>query len=454
MGWRAGCTSGFSRRRWQFAWFTLMVVIPAPALSAQPGYIEDEAPPPDSVRDIEGPLARSFKRREISAPRFPRLREYLDTLPEFWRGTRLVLNSRMYNFDRDRSGAPHQVTFAAGVALEYRSGLWRDRFAVGLTAYTSQKLHGPRDAGGLGLLKPVQTGFGVLGEAYARIELPPHAELRVYRQALDLPYFNRDDSRMVPTTHEAYLISQAEPRRLQWVAGHVTKMKQRDTDRFIPLSEAAGFAGTDEGASLAGLRWHFDNDTNIGVITYQAWDFMNITYAEGNTLFELAEDIPLLLSTQVTYQASVGDALAGDFGTYTMGVRAAVSYRTAVLSFAGTYTDEDAPIQSPFGGRPSYLSLMIADFDRAGEAAWLTALSYNFGRFGIDGLGVNLKYARGYGDGGQPNRDEFDITVDFKPTLNILRGLWLRARYATLDADDNTSSDDMRFIVNYDIPLL
>jgi hypothetical protein len=181
---------------------------------------------------------------------------------------------------------------------------------------------------------------------------------------------------------------------------------------------------------------------------------MNISYVEGNTLIELTEEIPLALSAQATYQVSTGDELGGNFGTYTIGARAALSYRRALLSLAGTYTDEDAGIQSPFGGRPSYLSLMLADFDRAGEAAWLTGLTYDFGEFGIDGLAFNLKYARGYGHGTASDRDELDFTVDFKPKRTFVRGLWLRARYATLERDEGNSRYDVRFILKYEIPLL
>lgn len=442
------------RRPFLLAVLFLMIAIARTAGATQAAYIEDEAPPPTSAKEIEGAPEPVARPREIGPSRFPRIRKYLDTLPPFWRDTRLVLKPRLYNFDRDRGEAPDQVTFAAGAAIEYRSGLWRDRLAVGLTAYTTQKLHGPRDAGGLGLLRPTQTGFGVLGQAYARIDLRPIAELRLYRQGLHLPYLNRQDSRMIPTTHEAYLIGQPEERTLEWVAGHVTRMKSRNADRFIPLSEAAGFANTDEGASLAGLRWRFDDGTTVGIYSLQAWDFMNITYAEGHTVFDFAGEIHLALSAQATYQVSTGDEFDGDFGTYTAGARAAISYRYAVLSIAGTYTDEDDRIRSPFGGRPGYLSLMLADFDRAGEAAWLIALSYNFGRFGIDGLSFNLKYARGYGDAGAPDRDEFDMTVDFKPERTFVQGLWLRLRYATLDTFDGRSRDDTRIIVNYEIPLL
>lgn len=435
--------------------FFVFVAFPGVGDAAEPAYVENEAPPPESAGEIGGTLSESLKREAPKAPRVSPLRKYLEGLPPFWRNTRLALKPRLYNFDRHNGGAPDQATFALGGAIEYRSGLWRDRIEVGLAGYTTQKLHGPKDAGGLDMLRSVQTGFGVLGQAYARIKLQPLAELRLYRQALNLPYFNRNDSRMIPNTFEAYLIDQPLPgRRLNWVAGHFTKIKLRGSKKFVPLSAAAGFAGTDDGASVAGLRWYIDDDTDFGIITFQAWNFMNITYAEAHTTRELTEEIPLSLSAQATYQGSTGSELGGDFGTYTLGARAAVSYRSAVLAFAGTYTDENAGIKSPFGGKPSYLSMMLADFDRAGEAAWLTGLSYHFGNFGFNGLSFNVKYGYGYGDGGDPNRDELDVTIDFKPQRDFMRGLWLRLRYATREFKDGRTRDDARMILNYEISLL
>ncbi len=125
-----------------------------------------------------------------------------------------------------------------------------------------------------------------------------------------------------------------------------------------------------------------------------------------------------------------------------------------MLSLATSYTDADAALRTPFGGSPSYLSLMPSNFDRAGERAWLAAMAYEPGRFGLPGVGVNVKYARGHGAGRDPDRDELDLTVDVKPERVLVPGLWFRFRYATLDADDGLSREDVRFILNYELALL
>jgi len=422
--------------------------------SPRAAYVDDNAPPPDSATDIKSSMSHAFAHARRRESRLSRAQHLLEGLPPFWRDTYLTLKPRLYNFDRNRNERPDQETFAAGTAIEYRSGEWLDRFSIGMTGFTAQKLHGPMDAGGVGLLRPAQNGFGVLGEAYAQIKLQPFATARLYRQELNLPYFNRQDSRMVPTTHEAYLLGQPQKLRLQWAVGHITKIKQRDSARFVPLTEAAGYSGTDDGATLAGFRWRMDDDTDIAGITFQVWDFMNISYAEGRHSFRLHEEIPVSWFAQATYEGSTGSEIGGEFDTFSVGSQVALSYRSFVATIAATVTGEDAGIRSPFGGSPSYLSMMLVDFDRAGELAWLAGLSYDFRRLNIDGLSINLKYAQGYGDGGDPDRDEVDVTIDWKPLRAFFQGMWIRLRYANLDQNGGTAIRDLRFIVNYEIPLL
>lgn len=422
--------------------------------AAEPEYVSARRVAPGSASEIERPLERLFPVAPGRTALFPRLRSRLDTLPPFVRDSVLTLTPRLYNFDRERSDAADQVTFAAGGALDYRSGLWQKRARLGLTAYTAQKLHGPSEAGGSGMLVPSQTGFGVLGQAYLEIDFAPLAMLRLHRQEMNLPYLNGDDTRMVPLTQEAYLIGRPQPGPLQWVAGHVTRMKPKDSESFMPLSEAAGFADTNEGLSLAGARWAFGETINLTALNLVSWDFMNIAYAEGTLLRHPHPEVDALYAVQGTWQRSIGQELGGEFETYQLGARVSLSYRGAMLSFASSYTGEDAAIQSPYGGVPSYLSSMLFNFDGAGEYAWLTALSYQLGRYGLPGVGVNVRYARGYSASSAPDRDELDLTVDVKPEWRPLHGLWFRFRTATTLADDSLPRDDVRFIVNYEIDLL
>ena len=54
-----------------------------------------------------------------------------------------------------------------------------------------------------------------------------------------------------------------------------------------------------------------------------------------------------------------------------------------------------------------------------------------------------------------PNQREFDITFDYKPEKIVIRGLWIRLRYANVNVTgENDSINDFRIILNYNLPLL
>jgi outer membrane porin, OprD family len=106
--------------------------------------------------------------------------------------------------------------------------------------------------------------------------------------------------------------------------------------------------------------------------------------------------------------------------------------------------------------------MMVKDFDRAGEDAWLVGLSYDFNHFSfLDGLSAFTNYGSGYtpGSGSQklPDQQDWDITVDYRPTKGYLEGLWLRFRRSQVNQGTgflSNDSVDYRVILNFDIQLL
>jgi hypothetical protein len=226
------------------------------------------------------------------------------------------------------------------------------------------------------------------------------------------------------------------------------------------MSEVAGFDDTKKGLTMGGARYSFTEHSNIGAITQYAWNLWNTVYAEANFRRKLGDQVGILLSGQYTDQRSTGDELDGDFDTYVFGGKAALSYRGAILSLAFSSVDTGSDIRNPFGGYPGYLSLMIEDFDRAGEDAWLVGLSYNFSSLGMEGLSAFANFAQGdtpnTGTAASPDQEEFDLTVDYRFKKGLLKGLWLRFRCAFLDQHGLDAQDvqNYRFILNYEIPVL
>jgi hypothetical protein len=430
------------------------------ASRADESAVQDQ-PAPTSVEEMHGSLKRGFERKP-DRPVGP-FRHRLRTLPPFLRDTHLGVHLRTYYFDRDNTDGTDEESWAGGGSLTYQSGRWRGLLSVGAELFTSQRLYGPEDRDGLEMLRPRQIGLTVLGKAHLDLHYKETLLARLYRQDFDLPYLNRDDSRMIPNTFEAYGV-RSQIANLDFYAGHVTKMKTRGSRDFISMSEAAGAESSKErGLSVMGAIYQPREGVSIGAIDYYAWDVMNTLYAEADYTRKLTDEIGLKLSGQLTHQRSIGEELLGDpsFDTYVWGGRAALSRRDAILTVAFSSTSDDFEIQNPYGSYPGYLSLMRKDFNRAGELAWLVGASYHFKRIGIPGLSAFANFARGTSarDGGSgdslPNQQEIDLTVDYHLPEGRLKGFWVRFRYAYLDVDgDADRAHDLRVILNCQIPIL
>lgn len=425
-----------------------------PLPAAEPDYRTFEEPPADSVLDLEG----TFKPDPTLEPE-PKETPITSFRNFIWNDASLLLKPRTYYMDSQRDNGKDREAWAIGGALEYRTGALFDWFSLGASVYTSQKLHGPSDKDGTLLLKSGQNGYTVLGEAYVNAKLGDSVNLRAWRQSFALPYVNRQDNRMSPNTFEAYTLRGASGEHVRYIASHATHMKQRNASSFEHISEAAGADNTNKGLSMLGALYTYNKNINIGAINHHAWDVMNIFYVEGHAAWEFDADTALRIAAQFTDQRSKGDELIGDFETGMAGIKLDASYKNAILTLARTTVDNDAAVRSPFGGYPGFASIIIQDFNRAGEDAWLIGLSYTFSRFGLDGLSAFTNFVDSdtpdNGSAASPDQQELDFTVDYRFQDDLLEGLWIRARAAFVDQNGSGAEDidDYRIILNYTIPL-
>jgi len=432
--------------------------IPDKTEAAEADYLSYESATQDSVLKLKDIIGRGLKttveKVRRAGGRVP------EDLPPFLRDSSLVLSPRLYYFNRERDQTNDSQAAALGGALAYRSGEWRETVSIGATLFTTQQLYAPSDEPGSGLLSQDEDGFTVLGEAFVDLRTPDETHFRLFRQSINLPYVNKNDIRMIPNTFEALQIFNVDDPNFNWVAGHVTKIKQLDSDDFVYMSEAAGAPGSNDGTSMIGARYNFSNNADIGAINHYSWNVFNTFYAEANGAWDIGNDTAVRLSAQFTDLRTVGDELIGSFETQNFGIRAAASYKGAVFTFAYSHTDDEAGIQNPFGGYPGYISLIVRDFDRAGEDAWLLGASYDFKHIGLPGLSGFVNYASGdtpdSGIAASPDETELNFTLDFRPNGGFFDGFWLRARAAFVDEKGTGSNDleDYRLILNYSIPLL
>ena len=403
-------------------------------------YQTAEKTAPRSVEEIDGTLSNvSNQIRFYRGPVTRAIDDWRKSKGPYLRDGHVQFNFRTMDFRTDIIDIAEINAWAAPGEVAYRSGKWKDFLTVAASVYGSYELSGNENAGGSGMLQLNGDNITTLGQAYLELNWKGLIG-RFYRQTLDLPYMNKNDSRMIPNTFEAYGLGR-EGTSLDFLVGYVDKIKLRNSEDFISMGDAAGVAGDDTGTRLFGFIWRPpETGFDWGATVQRTPDILQLFYTEANWK-QTYKGLGLLAAAQYTHQKGIGQDLLGEFKTNARGVRFSTSYRTAVLGVAFTKTDTGATIESPFGGRPGYTSSMLRNFDRANEKAVRLSLSYHFDVIGLPDWSANVRYTRGKDalntDSLIPLGDsrETDYTLDYKPESGRLRGFWFRVRYAQLRED-------------------
>ena len=449
------------KRRWSLICLCCLLALVGPWGTARvwADKMSSEEPPIHNAADIPSQLERGFSgpvppETEVVPP------EDDEQVSPFIKDARLTLHLRNYYFTRDDLAGRDIESWAQGGWLRLVSGRAWDVFFVGATLYGSYKLDGNENGGAAGLLQPDQENITVLGELYAKFHYAGHW-LKLGRQEYDLPFLNRNDGRMIPNTFEGYSLSALgdDNSRLQYGGGYVQRMKRRNSDTFVYMSEAAGALGTKRGAFAGGARYKVSDALALEVFDVYTPDIHNILYAEVVSRLDTKKGVGLRFSGQFIHQEREGENLLGRMvgSTYALGGKTDISYRKAVLTLAITGNSSSEDLVSPYGSYGGYNSVIINDFKRAGENALRTGLSFDFGEIGLKGLSAFGTYVWGFGavdaetGEDEPDRDELNLTVDYRFTDSWFEGLSIRMRGALVDEEGGNSADDFRVIVNYEL---
>ena len=380
----------------------------------------------------------------------------------FFDDATLTLHLRSYLLDRDNTAGSDPAAWAGGGWIGYETDWISDVMKFGLVGYTSQPLWAPDDRDGTLLLKPGQEGYGVLGQAYAALKYEEQV-LTLYRHLVNQPEVNPQDSRMTPNTFEGVSLK-GELGPVGYYAGMLTAMKQRNSDEFIDIANAAG-VNEDSDMFLGGLEFSPIDELKARTSLYVVPDLLASSYSDAIWTAPVAEDTNLRVSGQFMYQSGIGDELltGPDFDAWVFGIKGDVIYRGLTLTAGYTGNGSDGNWQAPYGSWPGYTSMIVKDYNRAGEQALLLGASYDFEELGAKGLVMTALAAFDLDvDAGLPENNEYDFTADYRFSalegdLEWLAPLWLRVRYAYVDTEnsDDTSDrlDDFRVIVNYELQL-
>lgn len=430
--------------------------------------VDTEEPIPSSVDEIVSPMDRLGEIKPVRPGFFPWLKEQLKTYPPFIRDTKLDLNLRSFYLRRSNPDGSINEAWAMGGALSYNSGWLYDRLSIGAVLYTSQPVYAPESRDGTNLLQTGQNGYTVPAQIYGRVKLFDGTFLNLYRYGeFNSPYLSKNDNRMVPYSFEGYTLQGTlggldSTHRLVYAGGYITKIKDKTAERFIWMSEKVG-AEAKRGVFALGGRYYYRGFT-LGAIDYYCDDIINIGYAETSYTLDLTKDLGVRVAAQFTDQRSSGrNLLTGTyFATNQVGVMADVSYRSGILTLAYTTNSRGYDLQNPWSGYPGYTSSLVTNYSKAGVNAVETRISYDFTHLGLDGVAAYLLYTHGWGmvdkttKEPQPNQNEFNADIQWRPAWRFLKGLWVRGRYGIVYQYQSLKqyTHDCRVIVNYDFPLM
>jgi outer membrane porin, OprD family len=381
------------------------------------------------------------------------------------RDTQFDVQLRSYYLDRQWFDDTQSEALAIGGHAGLQTGYFRQRLSFGATAYTSQRLYGPDDKGGTGLLAPVQQGYSVIGEVYGQYLLADGITLDVGRKGINTAFINEADTRMTPNTFQAavllgHLGGETDATEWRFGAGYFDKIKEKTSERFVSMATAAGAPdGVARGVYAAGAIVEHrvsSGELSFGVLDYYSPDILNIFYTEAKYTFPVRDSAFLQLAGQYIGQRSTGDDLqfGRAYSADQYGLKAELAYEDAVFTLSWINNPGTDPVQSPWGNIPSYNSVQVQDFNRVGSQSILLRAEYAFKT--LPGLSAYALWVHGSQpeDPFEAAEDEYDFNLQWDAENGRIKGLSVRLRYALVTQDGGPDLQDFRLIVNYDPPSL
>lgn len=353
-------------------------------------------------------------------------------------------------------------SLAVGGYLKYETPWLADHFGAGIAGYASMPLFdelNKRDEGGTGLLTPKNNSIFALGEAYLKGRYG-ESEVRLWRQRIETPFINGNDSRMLPQAFEAYGVKSGDIENLDLSLYWIDKEKARDTEVFVSMTEMAGLQGTEGGVFMAGADWKPVKQMPTRFWNYFAPDLDNTFFTQLSYVFGDPQDVEFSLMFQGVDQRSVGSERAGEYNTGEAGLLGKVKFNGVFLELGGTVVDNSRAIRNSWGTYAFFNNLMSYAFNRAGEKALHLGAGYDFAGVGWDGFTANVK--AGFGDtpdsgrSASFDRDEYDLNLEYKFDGD-LKGLSLLNRWSLQDADEDLGGRDgfqVRLRLQYDFQLM
>lgn len=429
---------------------------------------------------------------------------------------RLRTNNFYFRWNNEDPDHSTQLLNAVGASMVYRSGVYAG-FDFGAGLYASQAffddVHDP-----VARLKPgkdvlsrfeyVNTGnkaMAVLGQGYLRYGGIPQTQVTVGRQLIESFYTKSNDTKMIPNTFDALVVSNTSLPATALQVGYLAAQKLRDHTQ----AHAVLMYGDANSSSAVNPQWSENDDSamhrgltytalkaagkptdaplviadihnrsveglGIDAAFYAVPELLSSAMLEANYRFDLGRDVTVTPGMRYIRQFDLGAggvggaSYTGDATGYrdpdsldAQMVAARLVAKSGLYKFnlAMTYVLDEADLVAPWRGFPTsgYTRSMGVYNWRANTKSYRFEVQRNAAAKGVyTDLFVQASILYIDGDDektGYHNQDELYYYIGFVHNLSQLPALqWrLRAGYAQfLKAEDNDFNFlDTRFEINY-----
>lgn len=369
----------------------------------------------------------------------------------------MTLRSSFFERTKPDEVGPAAEAWGLGGWIGGETGEVADLFKIGGNYYFVGALYGPKDGGGNFVLDDWQSGYGVLGEAWAQLRLGDHA-LRVGRQALSYGwsldgvyrFFNRYDGAfigrrdvraMLPLNFESATVNgKFANDTVRYYGGYAWNMRQINSDSFDDLAEGALLPGDSNGMAFVGAQWKLNNDMMLQGAYHAVDNLLNMGWVDFDTVWRLGDNRYFRFDTQYIYQSSNGKEYLGNFSTWNWAGYVEARWVSWAIPYATIgFNGDGDEIRAPYSLGPSYLVQRVGENAKAGERTWIIGTHFDFAGLGGPGLSFDINYGQRRdrhvaGNSSQPLSDWDELATDliynFGRDVGWLSGTRVRFRWA------------------------
>ena len=301
----------------------------------------------------------------------------------------------------------------------------------------------------LNTLNPLDRNYTLPGE-FSLTWHWNHGSFEAGRRRLDSPFFQTDDTLLVPNIFESVTVNYDVSSSLRFSAMYLNAVSDWNLgDETIPYIDIGSHLETSKTSGATVFSAQFSSHG----FSAQSWyyhlpDLQDIGYLELGYSFNLGSSVAIQLNSQVDRVRSTGAGLLGDVKSTTVGFQASLAWSN--ISFFASYNQllAGASTAVGIGGDPYYTSLQyrsFADLNNANSVGVAAGFTYSVKSIPLE---VDVAMARYRGAQGQYDMSELDLGIDYGFSKVGKLGVF----FSQID-DKIGRDDDYRLLIGLNVQL-